>query len=48
MMMFLKKMKKMDVEISAVYCQIDILSNNMDHEIESLEDKQDCMENHSL
>ena len=42
-----EKMKKMDVEINAVYCQIDILSNNIDREIEKLEVKHDYIENHS-
>ena len=42
-----EKMKKMDVEINAVYRQIDILSNNMDREIEKLEVKHDYIENHS-
>ena len=42
-----EKVKKMDVEINAVHCQIDILSNNMDHEIEKLEVKHDYIENHS-
>ena len=42
-----EKMKKMDVEINAVYRQIDILSNNMDREIEKLEVKHDHIENHS-
>ena len=42
-----EKMKKMDVEINAVYCQIDILSNNMDREIEKLDVKHDYIENHS-
>ena len=42
-----EKMKKMDVEISAIYRQIDILSNNMDSKIEKLEDKHDYIENHS-
>ena len=42
-----EKMKKMDVEINAVYGLIDILSNNMDREIEKLEVKQDYIENHS-
>ena len=41
-------MKKMDFEISAVYRQIDMFSNNMDREIEKLEDKHDYIENHSL
>ena len=40
-------MKKMDVEINAVYREIDILSNNMDREIEKLEVKHDYIENHS-
>ena len=43
-----EKMKKMDAEISAVYRQIDMFSNNMDREIEKLEDKHDYIENHSL
>ena len=42
-----EKMKKMDVEVNAVYRQIDILSNNMDREIEKLEVKHDYIENHS-
>ena len=42
-----EKMKKMDVEINAVYRQIDILSNNMDREIEKLELKHDYIENNS-
>ena len=42
-----EEMKKMDVEISAVYRQIDIPSNNMDREIEKLEVKHDYIENHS-
>ena len=40
-----EKIKKMDVEISAVYRQINIFSNNIDREIEKLEDKHDYIEN---
>ena len=40
-------MKKVHIEINVVYHQIDILSNNMEREIEKLEDKHDYIENHS-
>ena len=41
------KMRKIDDEIRAVYCQIEVLNRDVNHEIKALENKQEYIENQS-